>query len=124
MTTTLRPAGLPVCLLPGVICLLAAAPPARAVDEVLDSIIYTEPALARWDHGPARAAWLERLNQPGLPGHGWLLALRGLGAVREPKAVPRLRELALGPATNPIVRLEAARALGVIRIEGSEGDAE
>ena len=226
MTTTLRPIG----LLPGLVCLLAAAPPARAVDEVLDSVMYTdpdvplarvvkvfpqqmtslwlralerpendlkcqaaaaialahrrgmpgleatvppllraldqpeqhatvrlavaqalitldarraapnlfrhaqtdgidmrnlvEPALARWDHGPARAAWLERLNQPGLPGHGWLLALRGLGAVREPKAVPRLRELALAPATNPIVRLEAARALGVIRTEGLEGDAE
>jgi HEAT repeat protein len=83
-----------------------------------------EPALARWDHGPARAVWLERLNQPGLPGQGWLLALRGLGAVREPKAVPRLRELTLAPATDPIIRVEAARALGAIRTEGLEEDAE
>src|SRR5919197_2589918 len=39
MTTTLRPIG----LLPGLVCLLAAAPPARAVDEVLDSVMYTDP---------------------------------------------------------------------------------
>src|SRR5262249_46115520 len=83
-----------------------------------------EPALARWDFGPARAVWLERLNQSSLPGHGWLLALRGLGSVREPQAVPRLRELTLAPATTPIIRLEAARALGVIRSQGLEEDAE
>src|SRR5262249_20844314 len=66
----------------------------------------------------------ERLQQPGLPGHGWVLALQGLGAVREPRAVPRLRELVRSPATDPIVRLEAARALGAIQTAGLEPEAE
>lgn len=83
-----------------------------------------EPALARWDYQPMRALWLERLTQPGLPGRGWLLALQGLAAAGESKAVPRLRELALSPATHPILRLDAARALGAIQWAGLENDAE
>src|SRR5581483_10852565 len=80
--------------------------------------------LARWDHGPARALWLERLNQPGLPKRGAVVAIQGLGTVRETKAAPRLRELVLTYSTDPIVRLEAARALGNIQREGLEKDAE
>jgi HEAT repeat protein len=83
-----------------------------------------EPALARWDYGPVRTAWLERLNQSGLPGRGWVLALQGLGTVRETKAVPRLRELTLSPATDPVIRLETARALGIIQTTGLEKEAE
>jgi hypothetical protein len=83
-----------------------------------------EPALARWDYKPARAAWLVRLDQPGLPRRGWLVAVRGLAAVREPRAAPRLRELTLSSATDPIIRLEAARALGVIQTSGLEKAAE
>jgi HEAT repeat protein len=83
-----------------------------------------EPALARWDYGPVRAVWLERLNQSGQTGRSWVVALQGLGAVREPKAVPKLRELALSPATDPIIRLEAARALGAIQTTGLEKEAE
>jgi HEAT repeat protein len=83
-----------------------------------------EPALARWDYGPMRAVWLERLHQPGEPDRKWLLALQGLGVVHEPRAVPRLRELALAPLADPIVRLEAARALGTIQTAGFEKDAE
>src|SRR5262249_38091337 len=75
----------------------------HAQTDGIDMRNLVEPALARWDYGPARAAWLERLNQPGLPGRGWLLALQGLGAAREPKAVPRLRELLLSPAADPII---------------------
>lgn len=82
-----------------------------------------EPALARWDHGPARAVWLERLSKSGLPRRDGLLAIQGLGAVREPKAIPRLRELALSPITDPILRLEAARALGAIQTTGLEKEA-
>jgi HEAT repeat protein len=83
-----------------------------------------DPALARWDYGPARATWLERLDKRGLPRRGLLLAAQGLGAVREPKAVPRLRDLALSPTTDPIIRLEAARALGRIQTTGLENDAQ
>jgi HEAT repeat protein len=83
-----------------------------------------EPALARWDYGPMRAIWLERLNQSGLSVRSRVLALQGLSAVREPKAVPRLRELTLSPATDPIIRLEAARALGAVQTTGLEKEAE
>jgi HEAT repeat protein len=83
-----------------------------------------EPALARWDYEPVRAVWLERLKQSGLPGRGWVVALQGLATVREPRAVPPLRELVLSSATDPIIRLEAARALGTIQTAGLEKEAE
>jgi HEAT repeat protein len=83
-----------------------------------------EPALARWDYRPARAVWLERLRGPATPHRALILAMRGLAAVREGQAADRLRELALsGRAPGP-VRLEAARALGALRSEGLEADAE
>jgi hypothetical protein len=96
---------------------------AHAQSDGIDMRNLVEPALARWNYAPARAAWLERLNQSGLPGRGWVLAIRGLGAVRDPKAGPRLRELVLAPDTGPILRLEAARALGIIHTAGLEKDA-
>lgn len=83
-----------------------------------------EPALARWDHPPARAAWLQRLEQPGTNGQDLHLAVAGLAAVREPRAVPRLRELVLAASANPGLRLDAARALGVIQTTGLEDAAE
>jgi HEAT repeat protein len=83
-----------------------------------------EPALARWDHAPARAVWLERLNKPGLPRRDGVIAVQALAAVREQKAVPRLRELTLSPTTDPILRLEAARALGALQTSGLEKEAE
>ena len=53
-----------------------------------------------------------------------ILAIRGLAAVKEEKAVPRLRELAPARDRPPAARLEAARALAVIRPAGSEADAQ
>lgn len=97
---------------------------ARAQGDGIEMRNLVDPALARWDYKPARAGWLERLDKPGLPRQGLLLAIQGLAAVREPKGVPRLRELALAPATDPIIRLEAARALGTIQTTGLEKEAE
>jgi HEAT repeat protein len=92
-----------------------------------------EPTLARWDYQPARATWLERLRAPQL-GSGQqtmpqsprdlLLAVRGLAAVKEAGAADPLREITLAPDTAPAVRLKAARALGTIRADGLESDAE
>jgi HEAT repeat protein len=53
-----------------------------------------------------------------------LQAIQALGVVREAKAVPRLRELAITSTTDPIIRLEAARALGAIQTTGLEKEAE
>jgi HEAT repeat protein len=81
-----------------------------------------ELALAHWDHKPARDVWLERIAPTPLHRHG-AQAIRYLGMVRDERAAPRLRELALSDEAAPPVRLAAARALGEIRTSGSEADA-
>jgi HEAT repeat protein len=83
-----------------------------------------EPALARWDYRPARPMWLDRLADPGISVANLLLAIRGLAAVGEMRAAPRLSELALSGQTQGSVRLEAARGLGVLRVDGLEKEAE
>jgi HEAT repeat protein len=83
-----------------------------------------EPALARWDYKPAREVWLDRLRRSEASNNGVLLAARALGEVREPKAVPALLDLVLSSSVLAPVRLEAAKALGTIRVCGSEADAK
>ncbi|HYH69316.1 MAG TPA: hypothetical protein VD866_31775, partial [Urbifossiella sp.] len=100
----------------------AAAVLARAAAADADLREFADPALARWDFAPARAAWLDRIAQPPTR-RGFVLAVRALGTVREPAAAARLRDLALDRTAPAAVRLEAARALGEIRPAGSEADA-
>jgi HEAT repeat protein len=89
-------------------------------DPTLREVI--EPALAKWDHAPARAVWLARLDQSNHR-RATVLAIQALAAVREEKAVPRLRDLVLSRDVSPAVRLEAARALAVLCPAGWEDDA-
>ncbi len=95
---------------------------ASAGDLELREII--EAALARWNFAPAREDWLKRLNAPAPRGRSAILAIRSLATAREPKAVPRLRELVLSVETPSQIRLEAAKALGTLRKSGAEADAE
>jgi HEAT repeat protein len=83
-----------------------------------------EPVLARWDYRPARAVWLRRLRQPAAPSWSLILAIRGLATVREAQAADPLRALVRSDRTTRPIRLEAARALGAVRPEGLEQDAE
>jgi HEAT repeat protein len=83
-----------------------------------------EPVLARWDHKPARPVWLSRLADPETRRRDLLLAIRCLGSVGEAKASDRLRTLALAAETPGAVRLEAARALALLRADGLEKDAK
>ncbi len=83
-----------------------------------------EPTLAAWDHRPARELWLTRLREPATPPRDLVLAVRGLAAVGEERAAERLRELALSARVSGPLRLDAARALGSIRSDGLEKDAE
>src|SRR5262249_45673370 len=94
----------------------------RTGDSDLRELI--EPALARWNHEPARAVWLERLNDPGAAPRGLILAIRCLGSVREQRAGTRLRELAVSERAPRSLRLEAARALVRLRVEGLVPDAK
>ena len=83
-----------------------------------------EPALARWDHRPARAVWLARLREPAISSRNLTLAIRCLADVREDKAVGPLREMVLSEHVAGPVRLQAARALARLRAAGLEPDAE
>ncbi len=95
---------------------------ARSGDSDLRDLV--EPALARWDDPSARALWLERLRDPATPPRNLVLAIRGLATVREAQAVDRLRDLVLAERGPVAIRLEAARALSVLKADGLEKDAE
>ncbi|HSQ55092.1 MAG TPA: HEAT repeat domain-containing protein [Gemmata sp.] len=94
---------------------------AKSGDSDIRDIV--EPALARWDYKPARDLWLSRLAMASPYRHDLLEAIRHLGTVREERAAPRLRELALSSDAAAPVRLAAARALAEIRTSGLESDA-
>jgi HEAT repeat protein len=83
-----------------------------------------EPTLARWDYQPARAVWIERLRDSESTLRGLLLAVRGLAAVQEGRAADRLLEITLSEESVTPLRLAAARALGSLRDNGLEKNAE
>lgn len=91
--------------------------------EVVDLREVVDPALAKWDYHPARAIWLERLNQPAPYERNHVRAMQALAAVNEPKAIPRLCELLFADDLPEAVRLDVARALGQLRTTGGEADA-
>jgi HEAT repeat protein len=83
-----------------------------------------EPALAKWAFAPARDEWLRRISSPPPHRRPVVLAVQCLAVMTDEKAAPRLRELALAEDTPPVVRLEAARALGACRRTGGEADSD
>jgi HEAT repeat protein len=83
-----------------------------------------EPALARWDHKPAREVWLERVRNPESSGRSLALAISALAKVREQRAAEELRQLAVSDRSTPAIRVESARALGLLRSDGLEEDAK
>ena len=94
----------------------------RSADPDLGEVI--EPALARWDHTPAREVWLSRIGQPPPHRLDVVLAIRCLGIVRDEQATQRLHELALSSETAPSLRVAAARVLAELRTSGSEAAAQ
>lgn len=70
-----------------------------------------EPALARWDFQPARALWLQRLNDPTTPATLLHLSIACLGDVAESRAIPELSRLVTAPTVSASTRLAAAKAL-------------
>src|SRR5262245_51169649 len=92
-----------------------------AADAELRDLI--EPTLAKWDYRPARAVWLERLNDPPPFRRAHVLAMQGLAAVKEEKAADVLKSIVLSDRHAGPHRIEAARALSVLRTAGFEADA-
>ncbi|HEY0980985.1 HEAT repeat domain-containing protein [Schlesneria sp.] len=89
-----------------------------------DLRLLIEPALAEWDYEPARAVWLGRLSEQASRRRELILAVRGLGVVRERKALNPLLEIINDSRRHPDERFEAATAVGQISATGLETQAE
>ena len=79
-----------------------------------DMILLTDPALARWDHQPAREDWLARLADPNTPWPTRQSAIDALGTVGEARAAEDLRQIVFDPAGDLLLRMAAAEALGAV----------
>lgn len=79
-----------------------------------------EPALADWDYAPLRPVWLERVRNPQTNRRELMLAIRGLGRVREAQAIESLLAIVHSPLHTTDMRLAAAHAAGDIRETGLE----
>lgn len=101
-----------------------AEPLAKATEKGGMSMALTvEPALAAWDYQPYRSVWRARLSRPGVERTRLLLAIEGLGTVRDTDSLAGLRELVFTQLEPMSVRLAAARAAARIADEGLVGDA-
>ena len=96
---------------------------ARNQADGLETILLTDPALARWDYQPARQVWLDRLQDPGTSRQVRRSAIEALGTVRESRAREALRTVAWDGSADSALRLAAARALGEVVSEGLVDDA-
>ena len=79
-----------------------------------------EPALARWNHQPARQVWLDRLDGVAASRSLRVVAIECLATVGEDGASQRLQEFVLDGNEHPQLRLAAARALGGLVDSGLE----
>lgn len=86
----------------------------------LEMAEWVEPALARWSYAPARTLWLRRLGDEVTLRRMHILAIRGLTALGETEALPRLLALTLDGDVPSAVRLEAALAVGQLQSSGLE----
>jgi HEAT repeat protein len=94
---------------------------ARIGDHDLRDLI--EPALANWKYRPVREDWLERLRLQDTSNPDRVLAIRGLAVLQDNDAASLLALLVKSRQASWTIRLEAARALGLIKTSGLEPDA-
>jgi HEAT repeat protein len=83
-----------------------------------------EPAVAAWDCAAARTTWIERLKKPDTRPRELMLAIQGLGTVRETLALDDLLSIVEDMTRNPAVRLAAATSAGNIAESGLEQQAD
>ena len=79
-----------------------------------------EPALARWNFEPMREIWRKRLDDVKADRKRSLLAIRGLGEVKDEQAVVAMRKIAMDVTQPPELRMAAGDSLGRIRSDGLE----
>lgn len=80
-----------------------------------------EPALARWNHEPAKSMWMKRLTQPDrVPRSQLVLAIQCLGQAKSEGAVSECRKIALSSRFDVGLRVIAARTLADLQPSGQE----
>ncbi len=82
-----------------------------------------EPTLAKWSFPPAIGVWIDRLSNPEVRPRDLILALRGLGEVRESSVTSTLLAIVHDETRGIDLRLEAAAAAGRCAAFGLEPDA-
>lgn len=82
-----------------------------------------EPALADWKFEPAYQVWRKRLTDSQARHRLRMLAIRCLGEVADPAALPQLLAIAVDSHHPDAERLAAAQAAGKIKDSGLETDA-
>ncbi len=90
----------------------------QAREGSLEMAQLVEPALARWNDGPIRQDWLDRLKTPSASPALVVLAIEGLAEVGAKEAAAPLRTLALEASQTADLRLHAARALAKLQSQG------
>ncbi|MBC8870311.1 MAG: HEAT repeat domain-containing protein [Planctomycetes bacterium] len=95
----------------------------RSKVDGLEMAQIVEPALARWDFTPIRESWRKRLEDVKKDRKRSLLAIRGLGEVKDEQAVDAMRKIAMDASQPPELRMAAADSLRRIRSEGLEDSA-
>lgn len=90
----------------------------------LDMAEVVEPALASWDYQPAVASWLARLENAGGDPRHLMLAIEGARFMEVAEAAPSLARLAVQRHGASDIRLAAARAVGEVKRQGLEDDAQ
>src|SRR5262249_20661027 len=83
-----------------------------------------EPALSRWEYGPARDVWLKRLQGNGSSLRDLDLAMAGLAAARDERAAASLLRLVEAPPTPASVGLQGRGVWAALRGTGLEKTAE
>ena len=83
-----------------------------------------EPAMAAWGNESVKTVWTERLNASETRPRDLILAIRGLGQIREQSILSDLLAIAADLGREPQFRLEAAEAAGNIADAGLEQQAE
>lgn len=89
----------------------------------LDLRQVVEPVLAKWKHQPIREVWRQRLIKKETRHRDLILAIDGLGEVRDDSSVPALLAIIHDASAPAATRLAAARAAGRSRHSGLEPDA-
>jgi len=92
----------------------------RSKVDGLEMAQIVEPAFARWDFKPIRDDWRKRLEDVKTDRKRSLLAIRGLGEVKDEQAVEALRKIAMDVSQPPELRMAASDSLSGIRAEGLE----